>query len=118
MSNEVLNARVLFYEASLDYTIKINELNGLKRQDLLENLLSVYFAYYDYYREAWSCFQSTQPIMLELKSKRVFPKYLVILSPFGPMDEKTRYGFLVFFLMYFRFLLFINLQLARIEQVS
>jgi hypothetical protein len=69
MANEVLNIRKTFYETSLDYTLKLNDMNGLKRQDLLDTLLSIYFAYYEHFREAWNHMRSVQPIMTDLKSK-------------------------------------------------
>ena len=69
MANEVSSIRKTFYETSLDYALKLNDMNGLKRQDLLDALLSIYFTYYEHFHEAWNHINSFQPIMADLRSK-------------------------------------------------
>jgi hypothetical protein len=44
MAMEVANIRKQFYETSLDYTMKLNDMNGLKRQEFLDSMLSMYFS--------------------------------------------------------------------------
>lgn len=46
-------------------------MNGLKKHDFLEHLLSMYFAEYEYYREAWDRIQAIEPTMLDLRSKKI-----------------------------------------------
>jgi hypothetical protein len=67
MAMEVANIRKQFYETSLDYTMKLNDMNGLKRQEFLDSMLSMYFSEYEYYKEAWESSRAIHPTMLELK---------------------------------------------------
>lgn len=65
-AKEVAEARKQFHETSIHYAMKLNDLRGKKKYDILENVIALMYTYYAFYHQGYDLFKDLEPHMRKL----------------------------------------------------